>query len=225
MTRNIQPAIALIKRFEGLADGDPSTVNLDPYRCPAGYWTIGWGHVVRDARGRMLKGRARGADARAIFPRGITYLWAERLLFDDVAAFAAALNRVLATDGTDLRLNDNQYCALLSFVFNVGISAFERSTLLQRLREGDFADVPRQLKRWTRGGGRVLGGLKRRREAEAKLWLTQVSVDEIAREKPCPHEAEAKLDHWEATLGAAPDATGDAPSEAVVRLSRGEEWS
>jgi len=174
MTRNIAPAIALIKRFEGLSDGDPSTVNLDPYLCPAGYWTIGWGHVVRDVHGRMLKGRARAADARAIYPQGITYLRADALLADDIAAFNAGLTRILADDGIDLLLNDNQYCALLSFVFNVGIGAFERSTLLQRLRERQFDDVPYQLRRWTRGGGRVLIGLKRRREAEATLWLTPV---------------------------------------------------
>jgi len=174
MTRNIQPAIVLIKRFEGIADGNPATVNLDPYLCPAGYWTIGWGHVVRDARGRMLKGAGNAQRAKAIYPQGITYLWAETLLFDDVAAFAAALDPVLAHDGTDLQLNNNQYCALLSFVFNIGIGAFERSTLLQRLQERWFSDVPFQLKRWTRGGGRVLIGLKRRREAEATLWLTPV---------------------------------------------------
>lgn len=51
------------------------------------------------------------------------------------------------------------------------------------------------------------------------------SADEIARETQARYEAEAKLDHWEALLGAAPDATGDASSEAFVRLSRGEEWS
>jgi len=172
MTRDLRPAIGLIKRFEGLADGDPSTVNLDPYLCPAGYWTIGWGRVVRDARGRMLKGSARAADAKAIYPHGITYQQAEALLADDVASFNAELTCILAQDGTDLLLNDHQYCALLSFVFNIGIGAFERSTLLQRLQDRWFDDVPFQLRRWTRGGGKVLPGLKRRREEEAALWMT-----------------------------------------------------
>jgi len=180
MIRILTPAIDLIKRFEGILDGDPTTVNLDPYLCPAGYWTIGWGHVVRDTKGRMLKGRARAADARAIYPRGITLIEADVLLRDDVRAFASALTRILAsthsrTDAQvalDHKINNHQYCALLSFAFNVGIGAFERSTLLQRLRDGEFDDVPRQLMRWTRGGGKVLAGLKRRREAEAKLWNT-----------------------------------------------------
>jgi len=46
--RNLQPAVDLIKAFEGLRDGDPTSIRLDPYLCPAGYWTIGWGHVVLD---------------------------------------------------------------------------------------------------------------------------------------------------------------------------------
>lgn len=180
MTRNLAPAIALIKRFEGIADGDPSTVNLDPYLCPAGYHTIGFGHVVRDASGRMLKGAGNAQRAKAIYPQGITYQQAEALLTDDVARFHADLTRILSDvhvvnaqkTTVDQTLNNNQYCALLSFVFNVGVSAFIRSTLFTRLLWQQHVDVPRQLKRWTRGGGRVLIGLKRRREAEATLWMT-----------------------------------------------------
>lgn len=182
MTRNIAPAIALIKRFEGLADGDPSTVNLDPYLCPAGYWTIGWGHVVRDASGKMLKGADAARHAKAIYPNGITYLQADALLLDDVAKFNADLTRILADvhvlhereTAVDQTLNDNQYCALLSFVFNVGMSAFIKSTLFTQLLWRDHDDVPRQLMRWTRAGGKVLAGLKRRREAEVALWLKPV---------------------------------------------------
>ena len=176
MTRNIEPAVETIRAFEGLLDGDPRTANLDPYLCPAGYWTIGWGHVVRDAEGRMLKGQARAADAKAVYPQGITRFKAEALLSDDIAAFVAELTRILAADDINLALNDNQFAALLSFVFNIGIGAFERSTLLQRLRERRFDDVPHQLRRWTRaGGGKVLAGLKRRREAEARLWLAPIA--------------------------------------------------
>ena len=49
-------AVILIKSYEGIMDGDPSTINLDPYLCPAGYWTIGWGHVVLDQQGNQIKG-------------------------------------------------------------------------------------------------------------------------------------------------------------------------
>ena len=167
MTRNIQPAVETIRAFEGLLDGDPRTANLDPYLCPAGYWTIGWGHVVRDASGRMLKGAAAANRARAIYPKGITLEEARVLLDDDIRALLPTLEAVI-----HVPVNDNQFCALVSFVFNIGIGAFKRSSLLRKLNAGDHAAVPRELMRWTRGGGKVLAGLKRRREAEAKLWMT-----------------------------------------------------
>lgn len=169
--RDLTPAIKLIKRFEGILDGDPTTVNLDPYLCPAGYWTIGWGHVVRDTKGKMLKGAGAEAKAKAIYPHGITLEEAHSLLVHDVTYVVRDLAWVLPLRA-DALMNNNQFCALVSFVFNIGIGAFEKSTLLKRLRDGDFADVHRQLMRWTRGGGKVLAGLKRRREAEAKLWNT-----------------------------------------------------
>lgn len=167
MTRNIQPAVETIRAFEGLLDGDPRTANLDPYLCPAGYWTIGWGHVVRDAQRRMLKGAAAAGRAKAVYPRGITLEEARVLLDDDIRALLPTLEAVI-----HVPVNDNQFSALTSFVFNIGIGAFERSSLLRKLNAGDHAAVPKELMRWTRGGGKVLAGLKRRREAEARLWMT-----------------------------------------------------
>jgi len=170
MPRNLAPAVETIRAFEGLADGDPSTVNLDPYLCPAGYWTIGWGHMVRDAEGRMLKGAAAAKGAKAIYPRGITLEGARVLLDDDIRALLPTLEAAI-----HVPVNDNQFSALTSFVFNIGIGAFKRSSLLRKLNAGDYAAVPRELMRWVHAGRRkVLPGLKRRREAEAKLWLTPV---------------------------------------------------
>lgn len=172
---NFTPAIEIIKRFEGIADGDPTTVNLDPYLCPAGYWTIGWGHVVRDVYGKMLKGKENRLKAKAIYPFGITKEQAHDMLITDIRRVWEELWPVLAEDGTIFKLNNNQRCALISFVFTVGISAFKRSTLLQRLREGRLDNVPDQLKRWNQAGGKVLAGLKRRRAAEAALWLNELT--------------------------------------------------
>lgn len=151
MTRAVEPAQALIREFEGLRH--------ELYLCPAGVWTIGYGHAVSRNE----------PEARALYPRGrsISTGEAEGLLWRDVSAVASAIDRLVT-----VRLTNNQFCALISFVFNVGIGAFKRSTLLRKLNAGDYAAVPAQLKRWTRGGGKVLLGLKRRREAEAKLWLT-----------------------------------------------------
>lgn len=167
MARNLAPAVETIRAFEGLADGDPRTANLDPYLCPAGYWTIGWGHVVRDAGGQMLKGKREAARARAIYPQGITLAEARVLLDDDIRGLVPALEAAITVP-----VNDNQFCALMSFVFNVGLGAFKRSSLSRKLNAGEAAAVPAELKRWVRAGGQVLAGLKRRREAEARLWLT-----------------------------------------------------
>ncbi len=101
------PAIEIIKRFEGIVDGDPTTVNLDPYLCPAGYWTIGWGHVVRDVYGKMLKGKENRLKAKAIYPFGISKEQAHEMLVADIRRVWIELEQVLYEDGTIFSLNNN----------------------------------------------------------------------------------------------------------------------
>ena len=67
-------------------------------------------------------------------------------------------------------LNQNQFDALVSWVFNLGPSNLSSSTLLTRINNKDWKDVPNQIKRWNKAGGKVLEGLIRRREAEALLF-------------------------------------------------------
>lgn len=160
-------AINLIKAYEGILDGDPSTVNLDPYLCPAGYWTIGWGHVVLDINGKQIKGKENKKLAYSMYPNGITMDEAVVLLNDDVRRFVVGVQ-----DLVKVTLTNNQLCALISFVFNVGVGAFKKSTLLRLLNVGDYTSVPSQLKRWNKANGKVLSGLVKRRNAEAVLWST-----------------------------------------------------
>lgn len=167
--RNLLPAFEIIRSFEGIEDGDPRTANLDPYLCPAGYWTIGYGHVVRDAYGRMLRGKQWKDLAFATYPNGITLEDAGALLRDDIAAIIPSLEAII-----QVPLNDNQFCALVSLAFNIGVGAFWKSTMLKKLNAGDYGAVPKELMRWVRANGKTLAGLKRRREAEAQLWLTPV---------------------------------------------------
>jgi len=68
-------------------------------------------------------------------------------------------------------LTDNQFAALVSFIYNVGVSAFKRSTLLKKLNRGDYDSVPVELMKWTRSGDKYPKGLKNRRAAEAGLWV------------------------------------------------------
>jgi lysozyme len=165
MARDLNQAVELIKSFEGIPDGDPTTVNLDPYLCPAGYWTIGWGHVVIGPDGKQVKGAENEREARDVYPDGITKAEAEVLLADDVRRFSVGVERAVKVP-----LGDIRFCSLVSFAFNVGLGAFERSTLLRLLNQGDLTQVPEQFLRWTKIGGEESAGLKRRRETEVRLW-------------------------------------------------------
>ena len=101
----------------------------------------------------------------AVYPTGLTMIETEVLLGDDVRRFSAGVEKLL-----QVKVSDAQFCALVSFAFNVGISALERSTLLQVINRGHFDQVPAQPLRWTKANGKELAGLKRRRQAEANLW-------------------------------------------------------
>ena len=132
--------LTLIRAFEGL--------HLTPYLCPAKIWTIGYGHTRTVRAGMKIS-----ADD------------AENFLRDDTRLMARAVQRLVTVP-----LNDNQFAALVSFTFNVGISNFENSTLLKLLNRGWYEQVPAQLMRWNRANGEALGGLSRRRMAEGQLW-------------------------------------------------------
>ncbi|MDX2027717.1 MAG: lysozyme [Alphaproteobacteria bacterium] len=139
--------VELIKIYEGL--------HLTPYLCPGKIWTIGYGHT-RTVRSGMV----------------ITPEQADQFLNDDLRLVERAVQRLV-----QVPLNDNQFAALVSFAFNVGIANFERSTLLTLLNRGWYEQVPAQLMRWNRASGEVLGGLSRRRAAEGRLWSMPVLRD------------------------------------------------
>lgn len=170
-----QQGIDLIKKYEGIIDGNPRTVNLDAYLCPAGYWTIGWGHVVKDERGRMLKGQADRAKAISMHPNGITRVEAEALLRQDTLAFSNFVRRVAPN------INQNQHDALVSFCFNLGQGNLRASNLLRLIQANpnDLA-IAASFTNWVRADGRVLDGLVARRVAEAMLYFShRVSATEI----------------------------------------------
>jgi len=156
--------VSLVKRWEGCPDGDPSTVNLDPYPDPVGIWTIGWGHAIRDPRGKYVRDKT---TARALYPDGITIQQAEELLYADLldaARDVAALVKVPVTD--------NQFAALTSFEFNLG--SLRTSTLLRKLNTGDYEGAAREFSRWVKGRVNdqlvTLPGLVSRRRAEQELF-------------------------------------------------------
>lgn len=138
--------VALIKNYEGL--------HLAPYLCAAKIWTIGYGHTRTVHVGMQ-----------------ITPDQADQLLDDDLRLTERAVQRAV-----QVPLNDNQFAALVSFTFNVGINNFQNSTLLKLLNRGWYEQVPAQLMRWNRVQGEIMGGLSRRRAAEGQLWNRTIDV-------------------------------------------------
>ncbi len=137
-----QRGIDLIKSFEGL--------RLKAYLCPASVWTIGYGSTGPHVR--------QGAF--------ITEAKAEALLRQDLARFERGVEAMAGP------CTQGQYDALISFAFNVGMSALQSSTLLKRHKEGAHEQAADQFLRWNKAGKLVLPGLTRRRAAERKLYLS-----------------------------------------------------
>ena len=122
---------------------------LTAYLCPAGVPTIGWGSTGWDVAIGMVWTQAQCDSRRDL---------------DIAKARLFVLHNSKNLTGIKLE-------AIEDFCYNVGYGAYRASTLRQRINNVDWADVPTQLRRWVRGGGRVLRGLVRRREAEVVMWL------------------------------------------------------
>lgn len=151
--------LRLIKEFEGFSP--------TPYRCPAGSWTIGFGH-------------ASGVNEHS---SPITAAEAEELLRRDLAVVEGQMQRYVRVP-----LNNNQWGALASFAFNVGMGKAgyksgwvwlrngKNSTLLSLLNDGQYAAAAQQFGKWTYARGKTLPGLVRRREAERQLFMKPVEA-------------------------------------------------
>lgn len=140
--RTSQTGINLIKQFESL--------RCEAYRCPAGIWTIGYGHTAGVRRGERI-------DARK----------AEQLLAEDLRQFEEVVSRECPD------VNQNQFDALVSFVFNIGTGNFLKSTLLKCVKANpQNVNIRYEFSRWNKANGTVLAGLIRRRKAEADLYFS-----------------------------------------------------
>jgi lysozyme len=149
-----QRGIDAIIRHEG--------VRKNAYRDVAGLLTIGVGHLL--TRSELSSGKLRIGIDVVRWDKGITDSQCRVLLEQDLDVAEAAVSR------DDHGLTDAQFDALVSFVFNVGVTAYEHSTLRRKLLAGDLDAVPAQMRRWNRAGGVVVPGLMRRRMEEASLW-------------------------------------------------------
>ena len=140
--------IQLIKTFEGCL--------LNAYLCPAKVWTIGYGSTQY-------------LDGKPVKPGDkITQQQAEELLIDTVNIFAQGVEKLIKVE-----LNDNQFSALVSFAFNLGIGNLQKSTLLKKVNENPNNHMIRtEFAKWNKAGGKVLNGLTRRRNAESQLYFS-----------------------------------------------------
>ena len=135
-----QAGIDLIKSFEGCS--------LTAYKCPAGVWTIGYGHTSGVRAGQK-----------------ITQKQAEEFLKSDLTLYEKGVEKAVR-----VKLNQNQFDALVSFSYNCGVGALRNSTLLKKLNAGDYKGSSAEFPRWNKANGRILAGLKRRRAAEKALF-------------------------------------------------------
>jgi len=135
-----EEGLALLKKFEGC--------ELKAYQDSVGVWTIGYGHTKEVKEGDQINKDE-----------------AEHLLAEEMPEYEGYINNYV-----DVPLEQNQFDALTCWVYNLGPTNFRNSTLLTVLNQERYTDVPREIKRWNKAGGKVLKGLIRRREAEALLF-------------------------------------------------------
>lgn len=135
-----QACIDFIKKHE--------TLKLEPYQ-DEGRWAVGWGHDLKP--GEPVK--------------AVTETQAAAYLIQDMSMASAVVNRAVRAP-----LTQNQFDALIDFVFNVGGSHFVGSSLLKKLNVGDYVGAAEEFKRWNMAGGKVSQALVKRREEEASLF-------------------------------------------------------
>ena len=167
MTRQIsQHGLEKLKQWEGL--------KTKAYKDAGGVWTIGYGHTAMAGSPVPYQGQV------------ITAAEAESILLKDLVQYEAAV-----ANNVNVKLNDNQFAALVSFTFNVGINAFKKSKLLKKLNNGNFDAVPAELMKWNKAGGKKLQGLVNRRRAEGYLWMEGafVTSKDVVPEQKAVHPA------------------------------------
>lgn len=135
--------INMIAQFEGC--------RLEAYKCPAGVWTIGYGHTKNVKSGDRLSSEAE----------------AKKLLKKDLEVYEGYVNECVENGKIGFSLNQNQFDALTSFVYNCG-----KGNLQQLVTGRNAATIAQKILLYNKGGGQVLNGLVKRREAEQKLFLS-----------------------------------------------------
>jgi len=154
-----QEAIKVICHHEG--------IRYKPYRCPARLWTVGVGHVLYPEQGKLPIDQRDGFALRPQDNRAFSKDEVDAILKFDLQRFErGVLSFCLVV------LSQGMFDGLVSFSFNVGLGTLQRSTLRQKLLRGDKAGAGEEFLKYTKGGGKVLPGLVKRRQDERALFLS-----------------------------------------------------
>ena len=137
---------ALLKKYEGC--------KLKAYRCPANVCTIGYGHTSAAGNPVVTDGMT------------ITQKQCDDILRSDLVKYETAVHNMVQQP-----LSQHQFDVLVDFAYNAGIGNLKSSTLLKKVNAAKFDEVPAELMKWTKGGGKVLPGLVKRRQAESAWWM------------------------------------------------------
>jgi lysozyme len=143
----------LIKKYEGC--------RLTAYLCPANVWTIGWGHTGGVKQGQV-----------------ITQAQADDIFIKDLQEFVDGVNKLVKVE-----LNQNQFDALVSFAYNCGVAALQKSTLLEYVNKKQFDKAASEFDKWNKGGEIVLQGLVRRRNEEQGLFEKPIQNPKVEQKE------------------------------------------
>jgi lysozyme len=152
-------ALKMIRHHEG--------VRLKPYQCPAKLWTIGVGHVIDPAHGKLKVEERVGLSCPPGWNRTFTMEEVDAILAKDLERFERGVLRYCPAAGARQGWLD----ALVSFSFNVGLGTLQRSTLRQKFNRQDYAGAADEFLKYTKAGGKVLKGLVNRRNDERALFM------------------------------------------------------
>jgi len=149
----------MIKHHEG--------VRYKPYRCPAKLWTIGVGHVLYPAQGALPLDQRDAFQLKPEHNRTFSKDEVDGILSADLQRFEVGITKLFP-----MVLTQGQNDALVSFAFNLGLGGVQRSTLRQKVLRGEIEEASNEFLKFTRGGGKVLPGLVKRRQDERSLFLS-----------------------------------------------------
>jgi len=155
-----EKAKTIIKYYEGC--------RLRPYRCPASLWTVGYGHVLYPDQKKLKLDSRNKYELRPQDNREWTQAEVDQLFLRDISIVESGVARLCPAAAYRQGFMD----ALVSFAFNLGLGALQRSTLRMKLNRGEIAKAANEFLKWNKVNGVVLAGLLKRRMVERQLLLS-----------------------------------------------------